>query len=133
MTVGKNTAILHECRSHKTITGSSRWTVGAQQIGKHEGHQSLCQSSAVMPTVSGSFGIGAYAVLKEKRYYDFVLETDVLASGPGSIGVAFRVKDRKNMYLFEMRQVKKWSSTAKSFSGVIASLHSRGMAVQRGC
>ena len=75
-------------------------------MGKRDGHESLCQSSAVIPKVPGSSGTGTYAILKNKRYYDFVLTGDIFVSGSGSVGIAFRVKDRKNMFLFEMRQVR---------------------------
>lgn len=67
----------------------------------------MCQSSAVTPAVAGSSSIGTYAILKDKKYYDAVLIADVRASGSGSVGIAFRVKDRKNMFLFEMRQARK--------------------------
>ncbi|KAL8454506.1 hypothetical protein Emed_000227 [Eimeria media] len=81
-----------------------RWTLGTPRIGKRGGHQSLCQSSAVTPTVPGSSGTGTYSIVKNKSFYDFVLNADVYISGSGSVGVAFRVKDRKNMFLFEMKQ-----------------------------
>ncbi|KAL8271299.1 hypothetical protein Esti_004738 [Eimeria stiedai] len=64
-------------------------------------------SSAVTPTVPGSSGTGTYSIVKNKAFYDFVLAADIYISGSGSVGVAFRVKDRKNMFLFEMKQVRK--------------------------
>ncbi|KAL8438118.1 hypothetical protein ACSSS7_000483 [Eimeria intestinalis] len=98
-------------RGHRdTATGSSRWTLGEPRIGKRGGHQSLCQSSAVTPTVPGSSGTGTYSIVKNKGFYDFVLTADVYISGSGSVGVAFRVKELKNMFLFEMKQVRNLKS-----------------------
>ncbi|KAL8446025.1 hypothetical protein Emag_004877 [Eimeria magna] len=96
--------VFHTFDSRLTV-GSSRWTLGTPRIGKRGGHQSLCQSSAVTPTVPGSSGTGTYSIAKNKIFYDFVFNADVYISGSGSVGVAFRVKDRKNMFLFEMKQV----------------------------
>ncbi|OEH74758.1 F5 F8 type C domain-containing protein [Cyclospora cayetanensis] len=59
-------------------------------VGKRENHHSLCQLSAVSPTIPGSTGTGTYAILKDKNYYDFVLSGDILVSGSGSVGIAFR-------------------------------------------
>ncbi|KAL8424600.1 hypothetical protein Efla_003716 [Eimeria flavescens] len=67
-------------------------------------YDSKLTSSAISPTVPGTSGTGTYTIVKNKNYFDFVLAADVFVSGSGSVGVAFRVGDRKNMFLFEMKQ-----------------------------
>ncbi|XP_026191628.1 uncharacterized protein LOC34617422 [Cyclospora cayetanensis] len=74
----------------KLAVGNSKWKIGPPPAGKRENHHSLCQLSAVSPTIPGSTGTGTYAILKDKNYYDFVLSGDILVSGSGSVGIAFR-------------------------------------------
>lgn len=80
-----------------TSGGPSHWGYADSPF---EGHDSyMVQSSNVDSSLLGE---GSFAMLKNHRYVDFQLEVDLLAKNDGSIGVAFRVQDNFNFYLFTM-------------------------------
>ncbi|UKK02164.2 hypothetical protein MACK_001519 [Theileria orientalis] len=47
-------------------------------------------------------GEGSYAFINHFKYFDFDSSFDVMASGAGSMGIAFRAHDKFNFYLFRM-------------------------------
>ncbi|KAK1932758.1 LCCL domain containing protein [Babesia divergens] len=80
-----------------TSGGPSHWGYADSPF---EGHDSyMVQSSNVDSSLLGE---GSFAMLKNHTYVDFQLEVDLLAKNDGSIGVAFRVQDNFNFYLFTM-------------------------------
>ncbi|GIX61057.1 F5/8 type C domain-containing protein [Babesia caballi] len=80
-----------------TSGGQSRWGYSDSPFEGHESY--VVQSSDIDSSLPGE---GAFAMLNNRRYFDFDLEVDVLAKSEGSVGVAFRAQDQFNFYLFSM-------------------------------
>ncbi|CDR96876.1 LCCL domain containing protein, putative [Babesia bigemina] len=96
-----------------TSGGESRW---GYSDAPFEGHQSyMVQSSDVDSSLLGE---GAFAILNNRRYFDFDLKVDVLAKNDGAVGVAFRVQDQFNFYLFVMNSRQSHKQLIKVQDGV---------------
>ncbi|PFH35970.1 F5/8 type C domain-containing protein [Besnoitia besnoiti] len=88
----------------KTAIGAGNWVVGGAPAGGRGGRNILSQTAVVAPANPAIAAVGAYASLRNKRFFDVIFTTDVYITGSGSIGIAFRMKDFGNMFLFEMHQ-----------------------------
>ncbi|GFE53259.1 F5 8 type C domain containing protein, putative [Babesia ovis] len=80
-----------------TSGGESRWGYSDSPFDGHASY--MVQSSDIDSSLLAE---GAYAMLKDRRYFDFDLDIDLLAKNEGSIGLAFRVQDQFNYYLFSL-------------------------------
>ncbi|EDO08197.1 LCCL domain family protein [Babesia bovis T2Bo] len=77
-----------------TSGGQSRWGYSDSPF---DGHMSyIVQSSDIDSSLLGE---GAYAMLKDRRYFDFDITVDLLAKNEGSVGIAFRSQGHFNYYL----------------------------------
>ncbi|KFH00496.1 F5/8 type C domain-containing protein [Toxoplasma gondii VAND] len=93
-----------EVYNSKTAIGTGNWRVGEAPAGGRGGRSILSQTAVVAPANRGVAAVGTYASVRNKRFFDGIFSTDVYISGSGSAGIAFRMKDFENMFLFEMRQ-----------------------------
>lgn len=78
-------------------SGKSNWGYSNSPV---EGHESYVAQSGDLD--SELISEGSFAFLNHFKYFDFEISLDVLATNEGSIGLAFRVHDQFNFYLFVM-------------------------------
>ncbi|CBZ52212.1 putative F5/8 type C domain-containing protein [Neospora caninum Liverpool] len=98
------TSLTVKCPQNCLFSGAGIWKVGEAPVGGRGGRRILSQTAVVAPANPGIAAVGTYASVRNKRFFDGILSTDVYISGSGSVGIGFRMKDFENMFLFEMRQ-----------------------------
>uniref|UniRef100_A0A3B0NBX7 Ricin-type beta-trefoil lectin domain/F5/8 type C domain/LCCL domain containing protein, putative n=1 Tax=Theileria annulata TaxID=5874 RepID=A0A3B0NBX7_THEAN len=93
--------------------GKSNWGYSNSPV---EGHDSYVAQSGDLD--SELIAEGSFAFLNHFKYFDFEISLDVLATNEGSIGLAFRVHDQFNFYLFVMNYFKSNKQLIKVEDGV---------------
>ncbi|KAK1444639.1 LCCL domain containing protein [Babesia gibsoni] len=100
--------------TNMTSGGPSRW---GYSDAPFEGHATyMVQSSSIDSSLIGE---GSYAMVTNHRYFNFDLKADVLAKNEGLIGIAFRVQDQFNFYLFVMNSRHSNKQLLKMQDGVV--------------
>lgn len=84
-----------------TVKGVPKWSVSELAL---RGSPETVISQTSEFTVQGPIS-GALLYLNSANYYDFIYSSSVYAGGSGSFGLAFRIVDENNYYLFQMIQV----------------------------
>ncbi|PFH37677.1 F5/8 type C domain-containing protein [Besnoitia besnoiti] len=80
----------------RTKNGPSSWGYSEDAVAGHK--NTIVQTSGILGTQDGE---GTFAMLKGRRFFDFVALADFYAVGSGSVGVAVRMRDPNNLFLFE--------------------------------
>ena len=89
----------------KATHAPSSWAISSDKpVGGRD--RVIAQTSRIR-SFGGLPGQGTLAVLKSHRFYDFRITVDAyVESGPGTYGIAFRVRDASNLYLLDLTMAK---------------------------
>ncbi|CEM02565.1 unnamed protein product, partial [Vitrella brassicaformis CCMP3155] len=91
----------------KATHAPSSWSITSTSDKPVGGRDRVIAQTSAIRSFGGLPGQGSLAVLKSHRSYDFRLTVEAyVESGPGTYGIAFRVRDPANMYLLDMTMAK---------------------------
>ncbi|AFZ79194.1 bromodomain containing protein [Theileria equi strain WA] len=94
--------------------GPSHWGYSDSPFEDHNNY--IVQSSDINSNIKAE---GTFAFLKHYTYFDFDMNIDLLSKYEGSIGVAFRVQDQFNYYLFVMNYNESYKQLLKVQDGIV--------------
>ncbi|AFZ81067.1 hypothetical protein BEWA_004750 [Theileria equi strain WA] len=81
--------------------GRPSWTTSELNV-RGTTELTISQMSEILPP--NNIVGGTYLFLRNRKFYDFIFSAALYAGSSGTIGLAFRIVDMDNYYLFQMKQ-----------------------------